>query len=180
MVLHAHVSHGGWTIGLLVAAVQRHSLTPLTSSSSRIKSHCIKSSATAHLVVWLPTVRATQVHFSLMFSVYVKEFWKLFVTVNRVGKAAEQGTWTPFGYCNKCHMWRKISFCKFLIAGEDRLITQNYVKRSFLMKRTNLPVHWKQYGRNVHYYVSQPCGGCILLQTSKIISLQSFRIAWFS
>jgi hypothetical protein len=26
----------------------------------------------------------------------------------------------------------------------------------------------------------QPCGGCILLQTSKIISLQSFRIAWFS
>jgi hypothetical protein len=28
MVLHAHISPGGWTIGPLVAAVQRHSLSP--------------------------------------------------------------------------------------------------------------------------------------------------------
>jgi hypothetical protein len=30
MVLHAHISPGGWTVGPLVAAVRRHSLTPLT------------------------------------------------------------------------------------------------------------------------------------------------------
>jgi hypothetical protein len=34
MVLHAHISPKGWTIGLLVATVQRLSLTPMTSSSS--------------------------------------------------------------------------------------------------------------------------------------------------
>jgi hypothetical protein len=34
MVLHAHISPGGWTIGPLVAAVQRQSLTPLTWSLS--------------------------------------------------------------------------------------------------------------------------------------------------
>jgi hypothetical protein len=34
MAIHAHVSPGGWTIGPLVAAVQRRSLTPSTWSSS--------------------------------------------------------------------------------------------------------------------------------------------------
>jgi hypothetical protein len=34
MVFHANVSPGGWTIGLLVAAVQRRSLTSSTLSSS--------------------------------------------------------------------------------------------------------------------------------------------------
>jgi hypothetical protein len=33
MVLHAHISPGGWTIGPLVAAVQRRGLTPSTWSS---------------------------------------------------------------------------------------------------------------------------------------------------
>jgi hypothetical protein len=33
MILHAHVSHNGWTIGKLVAA-QRFSLTPSTLSLS--------------------------------------------------------------------------------------------------------------------------------------------------
>jgi hypothetical protein len=35
MVLHAHISPGGWTIGPLVAAVLRRSLTPSTWSSRR-------------------------------------------------------------------------------------------------------------------------------------------------
>jgi hypothetical protein len=35
MVLHAHTSPGGWTIGPLVTAVQRRSFTPLTWSSCR-------------------------------------------------------------------------------------------------------------------------------------------------
>jgi hypothetical protein len=34
MVLHAHISRAGWTIGPLVAAVQRHILTPSAWSSS--------------------------------------------------------------------------------------------------------------------------------------------------
>jgi hypothetical protein len=38
MVLHVHVSPGGWTIGLLVAAVQRCNLTPsIWSISQSIK-----------------------------------------------------------------------------------------------------------------------------------------------
>jgi hypothetical protein len=44
MVLHAHMPPGGWTIGSLVAAVQRRSLTPATqrrrlSSSSSSSAH---------------------------------------------------------------------------------------------------------------------------------------------
>jgi hypothetical protein len=34
MVLHTHISPGGWTIGLLMAAVQGHSLTSSTWSSA--------------------------------------------------------------------------------------------------------------------------------------------------
>jgi hypothetical protein len=34
MALHSHVSYGGWTIGQLQAAVQRHSLTPLTRTTT--------------------------------------------------------------------------------------------------------------------------------------------------
>jgi hypothetical protein len=42
MVLQAHVSSTGRTIGLLVAAVQRRSLIPSTSSSSSISNDAIK------------------------------------------------------------------------------------------------------------------------------------------
>jgi hypothetical protein len=34
LFLHAHISHRGWRAGLLLAAVQNHSLTPWTSSYS--------------------------------------------------------------------------------------------------------------------------------------------------
>jgi hypothetical protein len=40
MVLHAYIPPGGWIIGSLVSAVQRHSLTPLTSSSSSTSLQC--------------------------------------------------------------------------------------------------------------------------------------------
>jgi hypothetical protein len=36
MALHAHVSHGGWTTGPLVAAVLRHTLTPSQSINQSI------------------------------------------------------------------------------------------------------------------------------------------------
>jgi hypothetical protein len=35
MVVHAHITPGGWTTGPMVAAVQRRSLTPSTRTSSR-------------------------------------------------------------------------------------------------------------------------------------------------
>jgi hypothetical protein len=42
VALHVHTSPGGWTIGPLVAAVQRHTLTPSTWTSS------------THFKVWKP------------------------------------------------------------------------------------------------------------------------------
>jgi hypothetical protein len=49
MVLHAHILPGGLTIGLLVAAVQRCSLTPSTWSSSAAQTHYVTM---AYLGVW--------------------------------------------------------------------------------------------------------------------------------
>jgi hypothetical protein len=51
-VLHADISPGGWTIGLLMAAVQRHSLTPINmidrsinqSVQSQVKPSCLQFS----------------------------------------------------------------------------------------------------------------------------------------
>jgi hypothetical protein len=44
-------------------------------------------------------------------------------------KKAAGGIQTLFGQRDKGHMWRKSSFCEFLILGEVRVITQHFTTR---------------------------------------------------
>jgi hypothetical protein len=52
MILHAHISSGGWKIGPLVAKVQRHSLMPLTWSSNHSKSYCLGKQLRCLYLTW--------------------------------------------------------------------------------------------------------------------------------
>jgi hypothetical protein len=63
MVLHAHISPTGWTKGLLVAAVQRHSLTPSTWSSLHVLFSLWRwcgSSTQASMPTYVSTLRIPQ------------------------------------------------------------------------------------------------------------------------
>jgi hypothetical protein len=55
VVLHTHISSGGWTICPLVAAVQRRSLTPSKSTSYYVEQRSLLNS-TQHSASWEPNV----------------------------------------------------------------------------------------------------------------------------
>jgi hypothetical protein len=87
--------------------------------------------------------------------------FETFCNCDRVRKATEQGIWLLFGQCKKDHMWRKVSFCEFLISGGGQMNNPALYDEKFLDKNDEptcslkiiRPKYTQLYQRcNVYFY----------------------------